>query len=127
MVNTHFSNPNGLPDPYNHFSTALDLAQIAATGMQNPAFARIVSTPEYVVHLLNRAPIKVSNINKFMKIYPGANGIKTGYTNAAGDCLVAGAKRGDVQLIVVLLNDDYRWDDAAKLMDYGFQLAAVNH
>ncbi len=126
MVNTHFSNPNGLPDPYNHYSTALDLAKIAATGMQNPDFSRIVSTPEYVVHLLNRAPIKVSNINKFLKIYPGADGIKTGYTDAAGDCLVAGAKRGDVQLIVVLLNDDYRCDDAAKLMDYGFQLTAVN-
>ncbi len=126
MVNTHFSNPNGLPDPYNHYSTALDLAKIAAVGMQNPDFARIVSTPEYVVHLLNRAPIMVSNINKFLKIYPGADGIKTGYTDAAGDCLVAGAKRGDVQLIVVLLNDDYRWDDAAKLMDYGFQLTAAN-
>jgi D-alanyl-D-alanine carboxypeptidase (penicillin-binding protein 5/6) len=126
MVNTHFSNPNGLPDPYNHYSTALDLAQIAATGMQNPDFARIVSTPAYVVHFLNRAPIKVSNINKFLKIYSGADGIKTGYTDAAGDCLVAGAKRGGVQLIVVLLNDDYRWDDATKLMDYGFQLTTVN-
>lgn len=126
MVNTHFSNPNGLPDPYNHYSTALDLAQIAATGMQNVEFARIVSTPEYVVHFLNRSPIRVGNINKFLKIYPGADGIKTGYTDAAGDCLVAGAKHGDVQLIVVLLNDDDRWEDATKLMDYGFQLTTIN-
>jgi D-alanyl-D-alanine carboxypeptidase (penicillin-binding protein 5/6) len=122
MINTHFSNPDGLPDPYNHFSTALDLARVAAYGMKNPDFARIVSLPEYTVHFLNRSPIKACTTNKFLTNYPGADGIKTGYTDAAGDCLVAGAKHGDVQLIVVLLNDDDRWEDAPKLMDYGFQL-----
>jgi serine-type D-Ala-D-Ala carboxypeptidase (penicillin-binding protein 5/6) len=125
-VNTHFSNPHGLPDPVNHYSTAYDLARFAAVGMQNPEFARIVSLPSYTVNFLNRPPLPVTTTNKFLKQYPGANGVKTGYTEAAGDCLVAGAKRGDVQLIVVLLNDDYRWEDAAKLLDYGFQLTAAN-
>lgn len=124
MVNTHFSNPHGLPDPYNHYSTAVDLAKIAAVGMQNPEFAKIVAMPSYTVHFLNRAPLPVKNIDKFLRIYPGANGIKTGYTDAAGDCLVAGAKRNGTELIVVLLNDDDRWDDAIHLMDYGFRLKA---
>jgi len=120
-LSTHFSNPHGLPDPYNHYTTAYDLALITAYGMQNKDFAKIVSSRDYDVSFLNGKKIHVSNTNKLLKTYPGANGIKTGYTDAAGDCLVAGANRGGVQLIAVLLNDDYRWDDAAKLLDYGFQ------
>lgn len=124
MANTNFSNPHGLPDPYNHYTTAFDLARITAIGFQNPEFARIVSLREYNVKFLNRPSLKVTNTNKLLKSYPGANGVKTGYTEAAGDCLVAGAKRGDVQLIIVLLNDDSRWEDATKLLNYGFALTA---
>jgi len=121
VQNTHFSNPHGLPDPYNHYTTAYDLALITNYAMQNKEFAKIVSTREYDVTFLNGKKTHVSNTDKLLKTYPGANGVKTGYTDAAGDCLVAGAKRGGVQLIAVILNDDYRWDDAAKLLDYGFQ------
>lgn len=121
LTNTHFSNPHGLPDPYNHYSTALDLAHIAAVGLQNPDFARIVSLKEYTVKFINRQPLKVTTTNRFLKSYPGANGIKTGYTEAAGDCLVAGAKRNNTQLVAVVLNDDDRWTDIPQLMDYGFQ------
>ena len=119
--NTHFSNPHGLPDPANHYTTAYDLALIASYAMQNPDFVKIVSTREYDVNFINRNPSHVTNTNKLLKTYPGFNGIKTGYTDAAGDCLVAGANRKGVQLIAVLLNDDYRWTDATKLLDYGFQ------
>lgn len=118
--NTHFSNPHGLPDPYNHFTTAYDLAIITDYAMKNPDFARIVSTKEYNVRFLNGKEIHVNNTNKLLKIYPGANGVKTGYTNDAGECLVAAAKRGGVQLIVVVLNSEHRWSDAMKLLDYGF-------
>jgi len=117
---THFSNPHGLPDPYSHYTTAYDLALITNYAMQNKEFAKIVSLREYDVTFLNGKKTHVSNTDKLLKIYPGANGVKTGYTDAAGDCLVAGAKRGGVQLIAVILNDDYRWDDAVKLLDYGF-------
>lgn len=120
-VNTHFSNPHGLPDPFGHFTTAYDLALIAAYSMQKPEFVDIVSTKGYSVSFLNRSNIYVTNTNKLLKTYPGANGIKTGYTNDAGECLVAGAKRGGVQLIVVVLNSDHRWDDATALLNYGFQ------
>jgi serine-type D-Ala-D-Ala carboxypeptidase (penicillin-binding protein 5/6) len=126
LKHTHFSNPHGLPDPVNHYSTAYDLAQIAATGMQNPVFAQIVSTTDYTVNFINRGPLKVSTTNKLLRTYPGANGVKTGYTEAAGDCLVGGAKRRDVQLIAVVLNDDDRWTDVPKLLDYGFQQTALN-
>lgn len=122
--NTHFSNPHGLPDPFNHFTTAYDLALITAYGMEKPEFAKIVSTREYDVKFLNGKQKHVANTNKILKTYPGANGVKTGYTNDAGDCLVAGAKRNGVQLILVILNDDERWADAAKLLDYGFERIA---
>ncbi len=125
-TNTHFSNPHGLPDPSNHYTTANDLARIAAQAMQNPEFRKIVATGDFSVPLLNRPPLQVSNTNKLLKSYPDANGIKTGYTEAAGDCLVAAANRGGVQLVVVLLNDDERWADAANLLDYGFAVAGTS-
>ncbi len=126
LINTHFANPHGLPDPNNHYSSARDLAVITATALQNPEFAKIVATPEYSVPLLNRPPIRVTTTNRFLKTYPGATGVKTGSTQAAGDCLVAAAKRGGVQLIVVLLNDDNgRWEDAPKLMNYGFAVSGA--
>ena len=123
LSHTHFSNPHGLPDPNNHYSSARDLAVIAAEALKNPEFARIVAVKDYTVPLLNRPYLRASTTNRFLRTYPGATGVKTGSTQAAGDCLVAAAKRGNTQLIAVLLNDDERWDDAANLMNYGFSVA----
>ena len=119
---THFSNPHGLPDPVNHFTTAYDLALITAYGLKNPVFANIVATRNYDVHFLNRSSVThARNTNKLLTTYNGANGVKTGFTNAAGECVVASAKRNDVELIAVVLNSEERWDDAAQLLNYGFQ------
>jgi D-alanyl-D-alanine carboxypeptidase (penicillin-binding protein 5/6) len=118
---THYSNPHGLPDPINHFTTAYDLALITDYALKNPIFAQIVSTREYKVDFLNRPSTYVTNTNKLLKTYPGATGVKTGYTEAAGECLVAAAKRGNIQLIAVVLHSETRWDDAARMLDYGFQ------
>ncbi|CUH94822.1 putative secreted protein [Propionispora sp. 2/2-37] len=123
---THYTNPHGLPDPINHYTTAYDLALITSYAMKNPIFADIVSRRVYDVHFINRETVYVTTTNKFLSRYPGANGVKTGFTNDAGDCLVAAAKRGNVELIAVLLNDDYRWDDAVKLLDYGFEQLNVS-
>ena len=125
-VNTHFSNPHGLPDPYNHYTTASDLALITAHALQNPEFARIVAMPRYTVHFLNRPDFQVASTNRLLSTFSGANGVKTGFTNAAGDCLVASATRGGVQLIAVILNDDNRWTDAKKMLEYGFQVMGVH-
>jgi serine-type D-Ala-D-Ala carboxypeptidase (penicillin-binding protein 5/6) len=124
LDNTHFTNPHGLPDS-RHYSTASDLARIAAYGLKNPEFAKIVSTSEYNFSFYNRPGVRhIVNTNKLLKTFPGAKGVKTGSTEAAGDCLVAAAKRGNIELIAVVLNDDERWDDAAKLLEYGFKKMA---
>ncbi|OPY57722.1 MAG: D-alanyl-D-alanine carboxypeptidase DacB precursor [Pelotomaculum sp. PtaU1.Bin035] len=121
-VNTHFNNPNGLPDP-NHYSTAYDMAVIARYAMQNPEFRKIVATetkdicredPNAQTYLLNH--------NKLLWQYEGANGIKTGYTELAGQCLVASAARQGRELIAVVLGSEGTniWSDAKVLLDYGF-------
>ena len=124
-MNTHFSNPHGLPDPFNHFTTAYDLALITAYAMQKPEFVDVVSRRDYSVHFLNRSNTYVNNTNKLLRTYPDANGVKTGYTNDAGECLVASAKRGGIQLIVILFNSEHRWKDATLLLDYGFQQVGI--
>jgi len=119
-VNTNFANSSGLPDP-RHYSTAADLARIAAYGYKNPLFARIVGTRHAVVPWPGKDHDRdLYNENKLLWMYEGANGVKTGFTEEAGRCLVAGARRGDVQLVAVVLDSDRMWEDAMKLLDYGF-------
>ena len=121
-MKTHFSNPHGLPDPVNHFTTAYDLAMIAEAGFNIPGFEAFVSQPYHTVLFQNRTGMPVVNTNKLLMTYPGANGVKTGVTNAAGQCLVASARRGDVLLIAVVLNGSRRFSESAALLDYGFRL-----
>lgn len=117
-VNTNFVNSSGLPDP-NHYSTAHDLARIAVYGYKNPAFARIVGCRHEVVSR-DGWQQDLYNENKILRIYQGGNGVKTGYTIAAGRCLVSGAKRGNLQLIAVVLNSTDMWADSTALLDFGF-------
>lgn len=123
-AHTNFVNPNGLTAAH-HYTTALDMAKMAAAyGMKNfPEFRYIVGLKSYDVHYLdNRAPKHVTTTNHFLTSgYEGANGIKTGFTNAAGDCLVASATRNGHTLVLVLYNDDNRWTDAPAILDYGFR------
>lgn len=116
---TRFVNPHGLPD-VRHYTTAYDLALITAHALQTPEFSKISGTKSTDIRFNNGRIQRLTNTNKLLGIYPGINGGKTGYTKAAGDCLVATAKRGEVQLIVVVLNDDERWSDAKNLLDFGF-------
>lgn len=120
-VNTHFSNPHGLPDPYNHYTTAADLALIASSGFRDPRFVRFVNARQEEVVLATGKRIHLETHNDILRTYPGANGVKTGFTNDAGLCVVASAKRNGVQLVAVVLNSEDRWEDATKLLDYGFQ------
>ncbi len=125
-LRTHYSNPHGLPDPVNHFTTAYDLALIADAGFKIDGFEKFVSTPYHTVAFQNRTRgVSLVNTNKLLMSYPGANGVKTGVTRAAGRCLVASARRGDLLLIAVVLNGGAnRFKDSAALLDYGFRRLA---
>ncbi len=118
-TNTHFNNPHGLPDE-NHYTTAHDLALMAARGFQMPKFAEIVSRRQGVYNWLHGDDKMLTSENRLLEIYRGANGVKTGYTQAAGRCLVTAAKRGDIQLVAVVLNSALMWHDSVYLLDYGF-------
>ncbi len=119
-VNTQFKNPNGL-DADGHYTTAYDLALITREAMKNPTFREIVSTKSKKVTLENNgADIYLSNHNKMLKIYDGANGVKTGYTRATGRCLVSSAQRNDMNFIAVTLNAPNDWTDHKNMLDYAF-------
>ena len=126
MQGTQFANPHGL-DSSDHYSTAYDLAILTRQALRNPTFARMVQTREaQQVAILtgrNGRVVRrkvVRTHNQLLGRFFGADGVKTGYTERAGRCLVASATRGDHQLIAVLLNDSQRWAEAASLLEYGF-------
>ena len=114
MEHTSFANPSGL-DEMGHSSCALDMARLAAYAMQNPTFARIVSTRTASVGTRT-----MTNHNKLLASYSGCIGLKTGYTGDAGRTLVTCAERGGMRLVAVTLYDGSDWADHAALYDYGF-------
>ena len=122
-LNTTFVNPHGLTTT-GHLSTARDMAKIAAYCMKNSQFRNYVGKNIANVHVTQpERTFDALNTNKLLETYQGLTGIKTGYTDAAGGCLAASAKRGDIELIAVVMHSpgmDIRFDDAAKLLDYGF-------
>ena len=118
-VNTNFTNANGLPDQY-HYTTARDLAIIAKHGFSIPHFEEICSTKEVSFPWIHVDTKLMRNENQMLWLYRGCNGVKTGYTDAAGRCLVTAAKQNGVQLIAVVLDSLYIWNDSIFLLDYGF-------
>lgn len=119
---TQFTNPNGLPDE-RHYTTARDLATIARYAYKNKRFRSIVKTEFKTIRVQNtRRVIKLYNTNELLGMMAECDGIKTGTTRAAGQCLVASATRGDVSLIAVVMkvDDGKRWQEARSLLEYGF-------
>ena len=125
---THFVNPNGLT-AVDHYTTARDLSKIAAYGWKNSEFRQIVGVKKQEIDWIRPAEknFTFENTNELLGSYFGANGIKTGYTEAAGECLVAAAQRDGLQLIAVVLHagDNRRFAEAAELLDYGFACAKM--
>lgn len=117
--NTHFVTPNGLHDQ-EHYTTAYDLARIASYAMQNETFREIVGTTYYRT-TTGEITRTVKNKNKILWEYEGGNGIKTGYTTAAGKCLVFSAERDGILLVGVVLNCPDMFPAAKRLLDYGFE------
>lgn len=120
LTGTHFANPHGL-DAKGHYSTAHDMAILSAYALRNPTFAQIVKTEVIKIPQPGEAwDRKMYNKNKMLDRYDGADGVKTGYTKAAGRCLVSSATRDGRQVAVVTLDDPNDWLDHSNLLTYGF-------
>ena len=122
MKHTHFANPNGLPND-EHYSTAHDLALLACEAMKHPEFRKWVSSTEVHFNQFgSRTDVTFENTNQLLDKYPFANGIKTGYTDKAGYCLVASAMFRKKTMIAVVLGCErnQQWPAAIDLFDYAF-------
>ena len=114
MTNSHFVNPNGLDAP-GHYSTARDMAVLTAYAMENPLFQKTVSTKTVSV-----GERTLRNHNKLLWQFEGADGVKTGYTRAAGRILVSSAVRSGRRLVVVTIDDPNDWKDHISMLESGF-------
>ncbi len=122
LTNTNFVTPHGL-DNSNHYTTALELAKLTDYALKNKKFALIVNTKNHTVYI-NGYPKQLNNTNELLGNMEGVNGVKTGFTNGAGRCLVTSCTRNDKQIITVVLGDDtkkMRTTDSIKLIEYAFQ------
>lgn len=120
MVDTLFVTPSGL-DGEGHASTAYDMALLTREALRNDTFREICSARSVQVEFGNPPYLRwLSNSNKMLKYYDGAMGVKTGFTDRAGRCLVSAAERNGVRLIAVTLNAPDDWNDHTKMLDYGF-------
>ena len=121
LSNTHFVTPHGL-DEDEHYTTAYELALLSNYAMNNEIFAKIVGTKNYTI-TLNGYPKTLTNTNELLGVLNGIYGIKTGFTNGANRCLVTCCKRGNMDIICVVLGADtkkYRTTDSIKLIEYSF-------
>lgn len=114
LQTTHFQNPHGL-DGTHHYSSAEDLAILSSYAMKNPIFAQTVSTKSVQV-----GKRTLTNHNKLLWRMDGADGVKTGYTKAAGRILVSSASRSGRRLVAVTINAPDDWDDHITLINKAF-------
>jgi D-alanyl-D-alanine carboxypeptidase (penicillin-binding protein 5/6) len=124
MTDSHFENPIGLDDP-GHVMSAADLSKAAiALDSRFPTVAAMAAAPSLTLPATaSHHAYALYNLNQLIRTYPGATGLKTGWTGRAGGCLIATAKRGGRHLLVVVLGSPRVFDEAAALLDFG--LASV--
>ena len=121
LNNTHFVTPHGL-DEEEHYTTAYELAVLTDYALNNEVFAQIVNTKSYTINI-NENTKTLNNTNELLGNLNGVYGVKTGFTNGAGRCLVTSIKRGDLDIICVVLGADTKKDrtrDSTKLIEYTF-------
>jgi D-alanyl-D-alanine carboxypeptidase (penicillin-binding protein 5/6) len=118
MTDSHFVNPNGLPIP-DQYSTARDLSKVAFAAYHNPLIRSIVCQKEVLFQYSDGRVRKFDNTNHVLLKYPLCNGMKTGYTDAAGHCLISSASNGSRDIISVVLGDNgYVWKDSYALLQW---------
>lgn len=120
LSDTNFTNPHGLDDAA-HFTTAAELAKIAAAMLENDVLKTICSTKKKTVTSGDTTRV-FYNHNKLLNLYDGACGVKTGFTKVSGRCLVGAAERDGVTLVSVTLDAPNDWADHRAMLDLGFQL-----
>ena len=119
MTESHFVNPNGLPIP-NQYSTARDMSKVAFAAYHNSLLRSIVCQKEVYFQYSDGHVRKFENTNHVLRSYPLCNGMKTGYTDAAGHCLISSASDGSRDVISVVLGDNgYVWKDSYALLQWG--------
>jgi len=120
LHDTQFTNAAGL-DAYGHYTTVHDLSLLAAAAMKNPQFKKIVSTQGITVSDVDQTIFhQLEAINELLGQIRGLAGIKTGWTELAGECLVTYIKRGDKQIITVVLGSQDRFGETQQLIDWAF-------
>ncbi len=125
LNDTEIKDPSGLNDET--YSTAVDLVKLSRYAMQNEDFKRIVGTVEKEFNYSEKHKyIYLENQTNLLTTYPGVEGIKTGYTEEAGYCLVTYAKNNGIELIGVVLNSQSRKFDMLLMLDYGYSVLGVN-
>jgi D-alanyl-D-alanine carboxypeptidase (penicillin-binding protein 5/6) len=122
-TSSNFVNPNGLPAE-GQYSTARDMAIIARNAYANPAVRRIVATKSFEFRFADGRVRELVNTNRVLRTASFCNGMKTGYTNAAGHCLVASGQENGRDVIAVVLgsNKSNVWNDSQKLLEWGLKL-----
>lgn len=121
LTNTHFVTPHGLDDA-NHYTTALELAKLTDYAMNNETFSKIVGTKSITIYI-NNQPRQINNTNELLGVLNGVVGVKTGFTNNAGRCLVTETKRNNMDIITIVLGADTKKDrtkDSVNLIEYTF-------
>ena len=117
---THFTNACG-HDGEQHYSSARDLAMLAAKALIHPEFVELVAKRTLTIQSADGSrSFLLENHNALIGRYPGALGVKTGFTRKAGKCLIALAERNGVKVLLVMLHASNRWWDASDILDYAF-------
>ncbi|MBI3385017.1 D-alanyl-D-alanine carboxypeptidase [Candidatus Gottesmanbacteria bacterium] len=121
LRDTHFVNESGLDDK-DQYTSVLDLARFTTYALKKPLFAEIVGTKElFITDISGKKRYYLKNINKLLGEVWGVNGVKTGYTEKAGECLVAQAERNSHRLLSVMLNSLDRFAETQAFLEWGFQ------
>ncbi|WDV49917.1 serine hydrolase [Streptomyces coeruleorubidus] len=130
LTNTHFDSFDGNSTQNTNYTTPRDLAKLARSAMKYSTFAGIVKKPKTVQYATTSTggtrTYTWYNTNQLLGSYSGAIGVKTGTNTPSGPCLVFAATRNEKTVIGVLLNDQYRYTDAAKLLDYAFGTSSAS-
>lgn len=121
LSNTHFTNASGLENSA-HYASVRDLAILTRSAMKEPLFKQIVSTPQYAITSLNSQRLyKLANLNQLLTTVPGVSGVKTGWTELAGECLVTTVNQDNHPLTLVILGSQDRFGETEKLIQWVYQ------